>query len=308
MSASTVVKRLAFGLVSTLLDTLIVGGLLTWDLGLFLYNLIAPSRRVGTVVPKGHPGFGGSWPEYVPPKAGDSRCSCPALNAMANHGIIPHDGRNISFRHVTSQIHATYNFSPTFCIFTSRYIAQILGRSFLNDKFDLEDIDVHNGIEHDASLTREDMHITTSQASPSLPLVETLIASATGPPLRGYHSANGAATGAKLDDNLDRTLTLGDLARLSTKRRAEAAKTNSQFSMSTIHKIFGSSNSSTLLTIFGGHLPTINTFLKEERLPPGFESFIRKPMGLTMMQFNATVLPLELSTGGEVEREWRALF
>ncbi|TFY71288.1 heme-thiolate peroxidase [Dentipellis fragilis] len=308
MSASTVVTLLAFGLVSTLLDTLIVGGLLIWDLGLFLYNLVAPARRVGTVVLRGHPGFGGNWPDYIAPKESDSRCACPALNAMANHGIIPRDGRNISFRHVTSQINATYNFAPTFCIFTSRYIAQILGRSFLNDTFDLEDISVHNGIEHDASLTREDTYISTSQARPSLPLVEKLVASATGPPLRGHPSTNGAANDAKPDASLDRTLTLADLARISTKRRADAAKSNSQFSLSTIHKIFGSSNSATLLTIFGGHLPTINTFLTEERLPSGFESFIRKPMGLTMMQFNATVLPLELSTGGEVEREWRTLF
>ena len=61
-------------------------GVLTWDFGLMLYNLVTPSLKVGHVTPKGHPGAGGQWPEYIAPTDGDSRCSCPALNAMANHG------------------------------------------------------------------------------------------------------------------------------------------------------------------------------------------------------------------------------
>jgi hypothetical protein len=60
--------------------------LLTWDTGLTLANLVIPNRREGKVTPEGHPGFDGKWPEFISPKEGDSRCSCPALNAMANHG------------------------------------------------------------------------------------------------------------------------------------------------------------------------------------------------------------------------------
>ena len=58
----------------------------SWDLSLSVVNFIIPARHEGKVTPEGHPGFGGKWPEFVPPKEGDSRCSCPALNAMANHG------------------------------------------------------------------------------------------------------------------------------------------------------------------------------------------------------------------------------
>ena len=61
-------------------------GVLTWDFGLALYNLVTPSRKVGHVIPEGHPGAGGKWPEYIPPKDGDSRSCCPGLNTMANHG------------------------------------------------------------------------------------------------------------------------------------------------------------------------------------------------------------------------------
>ena len=61
-------------------------GLAVWDYYLTFMNLISPNRKVGHVIPPGHPGFGGKWPEYVAPKEGDSRCACPAVNAMANHG------------------------------------------------------------------------------------------------------------------------------------------------------------------------------------------------------------------------------
>ena len=59
-----------------------------WDFGLVILNLVTyPFRhKVGAVIPKGLPGHDGIWPEFVPPRGGDSRCSCPALNAMANHG------------------------------------------------------------------------------------------------------------------------------------------------------------------------------------------------------------------------------
>lgn len=56
------------------------------DWTMFAANLVLPKRPVGKVVPQGHAGANGKWPEYIPRKNGDSRCSCPALNAMANHG------------------------------------------------------------------------------------------------------------------------------------------------------------------------------------------------------------------------------
>jgi hypothetical protein len=64
-------------------------GIMSWDVLLTLLNLMRRKRKVGHVTPEGHPGYGGSWPEFRPPKEGDSRCACPALNAMANHGEYP---------------------------------------------------------------------------------------------------------------------------------------------------------------------------------------------------------------------------
>ena len=56
------------------------------DLVYTVANLVSPKFKVGSVIAPGQPGAGGEWPEYVAPKEGDSRCCCPALNALANHG------------------------------------------------------------------------------------------------------------------------------------------------------------------------------------------------------------------------------
>ena len=69
-------------------------------------------------------------------------------------GIVNRDGRNITFKELSGAIRSTYNFSPTFCLYVPRYIAHVLDRSYSGGHFDLADIDVHNGIEHDASLLR----------------------------------------------------------------------------------------------------------------------------------------------------------
>jgi len=245
------------------------------DFGLALYNLVAPKRAPGKVI-----ACGGSWPKHIPATATDSRCSCPALNALANHGIFPRDGRNITFKQMSQVVRENYNFAPTFCWYVPNVIARILGRDYETGVFDLSDIDVHNGIEHDASFTRHDTHLVPDQSRPAPDLVEELLASGTG--------ENGC-------------LTQKDLARFSGKRRVQARRTNGQYSMSFSHKMFGSSNGSTLLTHFGGDIEALRTFLLDERLPDGWEPAITDAKGLTMMKFNTVALPVELMTN---EREF----
>jgi hypothetical protein len=74
------------GIVHSIANAFLNVYIFSWDSLLTLFNMVLPKKSVGKITPKGHPGFGGKWPEYVPRKEGDSRCSCPALNAMANHG------------------------------------------------------------------------------------------------------------------------------------------------------------------------------------------------------------------------------
>jgi len=72
-----------------------------------------------------------------------------------NPGILSRSGRGISFVELNHQIRSTYNFSPTFCSFVPRFAARMLNKSYNHDTFDLDQLDLHNGIEHDASLFRE---------------------------------------------------------------------------------------------------------------------------------------------------------
>ncbi|PCH36880.1 chloroperoxidase-like protein [Wolfiporia cocos MD-104 SS10] len=277
---STASKRVLVGLLSNLLSVFQNIGLLGWDLGLTLYNIVAPERPASRVIPEGCPGAGGKWPPYIPPGAGDSRSACPALNILANHGIIPRSGRDISFRQVTDALHKTYNFSQTFCFFVPSYAAGMLNKSYWTDTFDLEDVNVHNGIEHDGSLTRRDTFHVPDQSRPDPKLIEELLASGTGP---------------------GGNLTAADLSRVSGKRRSESRKRNNQFSLSTFHKLFGSSNTSTLVTLWGGRVRDLAPILLEERIPDGWQPCITRPAGLTILEYQKTVLRIELGIKEEVE-------
>jgi len=152
-------------------------------------------------------------------------------------------------------------------------------RRYATDTFDLKDLDLHNGIEHDASLTRDDVFHQKDQGKTDLKLVRELLSVATG-----------TATDGKP------RLTIPDVAKYSAKRRVEARRNNPEFSLSTVHKIFGSSNTSTMLIIFDGKVDDLESILVEERIPDGWEPKLRARKGLTLLTFNKTVLRVELGT------------
>ena len=147
------------------------------------------------------------------------------LNAMANHGILPHDGKNITFKELNAKVRHTFNFAPSFCFFVPNFSAGFLNRSYWNDRLDLADVNLHSdkAIEHDASLTRQDAALVPDQGKPDLELVEQLLKEASG----------------KMPDGA-RRLTVPDLSRALSKRRAEARRTNKNYSRSFFHDMFGS--------------------------------------------------------------------
>ncbi|KZP13752.1 Cloroperoxidase [Athelia psychrophila] len=243
----------------------------SYDAVLAVLNIITPSLPEGKVTP----GFDGKWPEYVPSKEGDSRCSCPALNAMANHGILPHDGKNIRFTDMGAKIRTTYNFATTFCQFVPNFAAEYLKKSYSKDTFDLADLDLHNAIEHDGSLTRQDALFCPVQGTIPVALIEKLLAHSTGKDAEG------------------RTImTKADLSAALSQRTADSKATNPEYTTSLPHRMFGASNASTMLTIFGGRVEDLRVLLLEERLPEGWQSQIRSRFGLTFAAFNSTVLPV----------------
>ncbi|KAF2821659.1 Cloroperoxidase [Ophiobolus disseminans] len=250
---------------------------LTWDFNLFLLNLVLPAHEPTDVIPAGAPGHAGHWPQYVAPKDSDSRSACPMLNALANHGVLPHDGKNITFRDLNTVVRQSFNFAPSFCFFVPKFAADFLGRSYWTDRFDLADLSKHNAIEHDASLTRHDAALVPDQGRPDLQLVDELLSGATG----------------KMQDGSPQ-LTKKDLSLALAKRRSAARSTNKSYTESFFHNGFGSANSSTMLTIFGGRVKDLEPMLTEERFVDGWQPRILSKFGLTMAAFNGTVVPVEI--------------
>ncbi|KAJ7452007.1 Chloroperoxidase, partial [Mycena latifolia] len=217
-------------------------------------------------------------PEYIPPGVGDSRSACPALNALANHGVslLSRYGRNIKFTEMTRTVRQSFNFASTFSHFVSSYGADTLLKDYGRDTFDLAELTMHNGIEHDASLTRQDAKFEPDQSKPYLPFIHEFLGSATGKDQAG-----------------NPLLTPADISRYSGKRRAEGRAKNPEFTLDKAHKMFGSFHACTLLKIFGGRIAALEPFLIEERIPQGWEPQVRSRMGITFFTFNRTVLKVE---------------
>ncbi|KAF9516099.1 hypothetical protein BS47DRAFT_1327600 [Hydnum rufescens UP504] len=239
-----------------------------WDVSLFLINMFTPPLAKETVVKQGKPGYRGIWPAFVAPdEKNDSRSPCPGLNAMANHGILPHDGRNISMKVLRSALEDTFNFSPSLTRNTTDSLVRLYGR----DTIDLGDLCGHNIVEHDASFIRHDAYFQPNQALPARDLIHKLLASASGP-----------AT----EDHPKGQITPSDLSRFFSLRIAQSKRDNPVFSLSLIHTFFGASNASLLYEALGGDVATCSTVLLEERFPEGFETSMRGRMGFTMLEFH----------------------
>ncbi|KAF7315032.1 HEME-HALOPEROXIDASE domain-containing protein [Mycena indigotica] len=111
---------------------------------------------------------------FAKPKSTDLRGPCPALNALANHGFLPRDGRNVTIRQVL-QVSKGIFFVPAYAFLYSVQqhkdiynvdSALLLGVAKLGlltssepDTFTLDDIKLHGTIEFDASLSREDFAV-----------------------------------------------------------------------------------------------------------------------------------------------------
>jgi len=231
--------------------------------------VFTPQIARGQVVKPGKPGYKGIWPTFVAPDTdkGDARAPCPGLNAMANHGILPHDGRSISMKTLNQALQDTFNFSPTLCRNTTDSLVSLFGR----DTIDLSDLAAHNIIEHDASFLRHDAYFEPNQTAPARDLIQKLLASASGPASaehpKGY-------------------ITPGDLSRFYSLRIAQSKRDNPVYSLSTLHAFFGASNASLLYETIGGDVETGTVLLLEERFPDGFETSMRGRKGFTMVDFH----------------------
>lgn len=118
-----------------------------------MMNFIVPILTLVTLA-LATPNFG----QWSPPGYGDVRSPCPALNAMANHKFIPHDGRGLTIPILVKGLGEGLNFSAE----TATSLAMI-GLAVSSDpthaSFNLNDLSAHNKVEHDGSLSRRDFDL-----------------------------------------------------------------------------------------------------------------------------------------------------
>ncbi|KJZ77187.1 hypothetical protein HIM_03508 [Hirsutella minnesotensis 3608] len=83
----------------------------------------------------------------------DNRGPCPAMNALANHGYLPRDGKNLTIPQVKEALKEALSMTPALAALTSRQLHKIVRP---DGTFYLTDLRQHGVIEHDRSLTRLD--------------------------------------------------------------------------------------------------------------------------------------------------------
>ncbi|KAI0379379.1 Cloroperoxidase [Hypomontagnella monticulosa] len=89
------------------------------------------------------------------PGPNDFRGPCPMLNTLANHGFLPHNGRNITKETTIHAMGSALNFNESLAslMFQMAVIANPEPNATF---FTLDQLNVHNVLEHDASLSRTD--------------------------------------------------------------------------------------------------------------------------------------------------------
>ncbi|KAI6352279.1 hypothetical protein MCOR25_009460 [Pyricularia grisea] len=97
--------------------------------------------------------------EWQAPASGDRRSPCPLLNSLANHGYLPHNGKDISVDALIDGLHAALNLRDDAKLFFRLQGNKAVSASSTGNKstFHLNDLNKHDLIEHDASLSRADI-------------------------------------------------------------------------------------------------------------------------------------------------------
>ncbi|GLB04920.1 hypothetical protein AtubIFM57258_010946 [Aspergillus tubingensis] len=94
---------------------------------------------------------------WSPPGPNDVRAPCPMLNTLANHGYLPHNGKNITEQHTINALYNALGIEAEL----SKYLHQeaVTTNPTPNaTTFSLNDLSRHDILEHDASLSRQDAY------------------------------------------------------------------------------------------------------------------------------------------------------
>ncbi|KAI9831842.1 MAG: hypothetical protein M1826_002874 [Phylliscum demangeonii] len=103
----------------------------------------------------GHPHDSGIFSHWQRAGPDDARSPCPGLNTLANHGLLPHSGRNVTAADLRSAV-TQLNQDPATADLLFQTIVSVHEANADGLSFDLDHLIPHNVLEHDASLSRSD--------------------------------------------------------------------------------------------------------------------------------------------------------
>ncbi|ETI51381.1 hypothetical protein F441_05248 [Phytophthora nicotianae CJ01A1] len=171
------------------------------------------------------------------------RSPCPALNALANHGFLPRDGKEITPIHLQQALVQVYNLDNP--------LAEFLVSS-LPAEFSLADLGEHNVVEHDASLVHDDSWKGQDPSSVNVTLAINLLS-------RGHQLTKTTLAVYRHEREADSTAHTPDFKTTFTMERALTAYSEAAVMLLVL------GNSSSIPTDYA------RAFLVEERIPGDYK-------------------------------------
>ncbi|KAJ6585696.1 Chloroperoxidase, partial [Mycena capillaripes] len=86
----------------------------------------------------------------------DARSPCPGLNTLANHGYLPRNGRNFTITQLMDAALDAFNLNWDPILVAAKFGLLTRPDHGSFDKMSLDALTIHNMIEHDASISRND--------------------------------------------------------------------------------------------------------------------------------------------------------
>ncbi|KAJ6588035.1 Chloroperoxidase [Mycena capillaripes] len=93
---------------------------------------------------------------FMRANATDARSPCPGLNTLANHGYLPRNGRNFTITQLMDAALDAFNLNWDPILVAAKFGLLTRPDHGSFDKMSLDTLTIHNMIEHDASISRND--------------------------------------------------------------------------------------------------------------------------------------------------------
>ncbi|PMD39603.1 Cloroperoxidase [Hyaloscypha variabilis F] len=190
----------------------------------------------------------GSLEGWTPAGPTDLRGPCPMMNTLANHGFLPHDGGNITKENAVHALTTAINFNTSLA--TLMWEQALIANPEPNATFfTLDNLNRHNVLEHDASMSRSDAFFGNNH------IFNQSIFDTT----RAYWTAD--------------TLTADMLANGKIARQLASKSTNPEYSFTTTNEAFSLGEVAAPIIVFGDMATaTVNKsfvefFFENEKLP-----------------------------------------